>query len=255
MADPRVAIVTGGASGIGRATAHLFNERGFAVVVGDQNEEGSREAVRSAPEPERMLAHPVDVRDAAGIDGLVAATVERFGRVDALVAVAGVGDGGRVDEIAEEDWDRTVDVSLKGTFLCCRAVVPELRRAGGGAIVTIASILARGAIAGLGPYSAAKAGIEMLTRSMAIDYAREGIRVNCVLPGSTDTPLMWLGLAGDEILGVRAQTESEVPMGRIADPVEIARAIWFLASDEASFVTGASLVVDGGTMAKLAQSY
>ena len=108
---------------------------------------------------------------------------------------------------------------------------------------------------GTAPYSAAKAGIELLTRSMAIDYAREEIRVNCILPGSTDTPLMWLGVPEEELQSVRAVVERDVPMGRIADPVEIARAVFFLASDEASFVTGASLVVDGGTSARLASTY
>lgn len=252
MPETRVAIVTGAASGIGRATALLFHERGYAVTAADWNAEGARE---TAAGRERMLASTADVRDAGAVAGLVKATVERFGRVDCLVCAAGVGEGGRVDELAEEDWDRTVDVSLKGTFLCCRAVVPELRRAGGGAIVTFGSVLGRAVIPGTAPYSAAKAGVELLTRSMAIDYARENIRVNCILPGSTETPLMWLGLTEEEIPGARAVVESEVPVGRIADPIEIARAVWFLASDEASFVTGASLAVDGGTSARLAGTY
>ena len=252
MAEPRVAIVTGAASGIGRATALLFDERGYAVTAADWNAAGARETAASGG---RMLACEVDVRDAGAVAAVVSATVERFGRVDCVVCAAGVGEGGRVDELSEEEWDRTVDVSLKGTFLCCRAVVPELRRAGGGSIVTFGSVLGRGVIPGTAPYSAAKAGVELLTRSMAIDYAREKIRVNCILPGSTDTPLMWLGLAEEEIPKARALVESEVPMGRIADPAEIARAVWFLASEEASFVTGASLVVDGGTSARLASTY
>ena len=252
MPEPRVAIVTGAASGIGRATAVLFHERGHAVGAADWNGAGVRETAAGA---EHMLAYEADVRDADAVRAVVAETVERFGRVDCLVCAAGVGDGGRVDELSEDDWARTVDVSLKGTFLCCRAVVPELRRAGGGAIVTFGSVLGRAVIPGTAPYSAAKAGVEVLTRAMAIDYAREKIRVNCILPGSTDTPLMWLGLEPDEIRKARAVVESEVPMGRIADPVEIARAVFFLASDEASFVTGASLVVDGGTSARLASTY
>ena len=247
----RVAIVTGAASGIGRATALLFAERGYAVAAADWNGDGARETARG----ERMLAYEVDVRDADGVAGLVTATVERFGRIDCLVCAAGVGEGGRVDELSEEDWDRTVDVSLKGTFLCCRAVVPELRRAGGGTIVTFGAVLGRSVIPGTAPYSAAKAGIELLTRAIAIDHAREKIRANCILPGSTDTPLMWLGVPAEKLPEVRALVESEVPMGRIADPLEIARAVFFLASGEASFVTGASLVVDGGTSARLASTY
>jgi NAD(P)-dependent dehydrogenase (short-subunit alcohol dehydrogenase family) len=202
-----------------------------------------------------MLARTLDVRDAGEVAGLVTATIGRFGRIDVLVAAAGVGDGGRVDELAEDDWDRVVDVSLKGTFLCCRAVVPELRRAGGGAIVTFGSVLGRRVIPGIAPYGAAKAGVELLTRAMAVDYARDGIRVNCILPGSTDTPLMWAGVREEELPSVRSVVESEVPMGRIADPVEIARCVFFLASDEASFVTGASLIVDGGTSARIASTY
>ena len=251
MPEERVAIVTGAASGIGRATALLFRERGYAVAAADWNGPGVQEAARG----EGMLAYEVDVRDASGVEGLVRATVERFGRVDCLVCAAGVGDGGKVDELSEEDWDRTVDVSLKGTFLCCRAAVPELRRGGGGAIVTFGSVLGRAVMPGTAPYSAAKAGIEILTRSLAIDYARERIRANCILPGSTDTPLMWLGVPAEKLPKVRSLVESEVPIGRIAYPVEIARAVFFLASDEASFVTGASLVVDGGTSARLASTY
>ena len=255
MPEERVAIVTGAASGIGRATALLFNERGHSIAVADWNAEGARETAARLTVPERALVHTLDVRDATEVSRLVEATVARFGRLDVLVAAAGIGDGGRVDHLSEEDWDRVVDISLKGTFLCCRAVIPELRRAGGGAIVTFGSVLGRSVIPGTAPYSAAKAGVELLTRAMAIDHAREGIRVNCILPGSTDTPLMWLGVSDEERPNVRAVVESEVPMGRVADPIEIASAVFFLASDEASFVTGASLIVDGGTSARLASTY
>jgi NAD(P)-dependent dehydrogenase (short-subunit alcohol dehydrogenase family) len=250
----RVAIVTGAASGIGRATALLFVEHGQQVVAVDRDCEGVHRTAAVAA-TDRLLAHVADVTDPAAVEGMVRATVDRFGRVDVLVAAAAVSRSGPADRLQEQDWNAVVDVSLKGTWLCCRAVLPELRRSGGGAIVTFGSVIGRAAIAGTGAYAAAKAGIEALTRVLAVDHAHEGIRANSLVPGSTDTPMMWAGLREDEIPAVRSQVESEVPMRRLADPSEIARAVYFLASNEASFITGASLVVDGGTLAKLAQSY
>jgi NAD(P)-dependent dehydrogenase (short-subunit alcohol dehydrogenase family) len=155
-----------------------------------------------------------------------------------------------VDTLPEEDWDFVVDTNLKGTYLVCAVAVPALRRRGGGAIVTTGSVLGRVSMPGTTAYSASKAGIEALTRTMALDHARDAIRVNCVVPGSTDTPLMWAGIPPEQLAEAKAAWAHKVPIGRVAAPVEIARVIAFLLSDDAAFVTGASIAVDGGELAK-----
>jgi NAD(P)-dependent dehydrogenase (short-subunit alcohol dehydrogenase family) len=252
----RVTLVTGAASGIGRATALLFNERGDAVLAADRDRDGLAATVRAAAVPDRITEHVADVSDPAQVTAMVEAAVEAFGRLDVLVTAAGIGgETGPVDRMPEQEWDRVVDISLKGTYLCCHEAIPELRRAGGGAIVTFGSVLGRAVLPGGAAYSAAKAGVESLTRALAIDHAREGIRANCVLPGSTDTPMMWAGVADEELPAVRKIAAEDVPVGRIADPIEIARAVWFLASEEASFVTGTSLAVDGGILARGSTTY
>jgi meso-butanediol dehydrogenase / (S,S)-butanediol dehydrogenase / diacetyl reductase len=252
----RVALVTGAASGIGRATALLFNERGEAVLAADWDREGLAATARAAAAPDRMVPYEADVSDPARVAAMVQAAVKAFGRLQVLVTAAGIGGKpSSVDRMPDHEWDQVVDISLKGTYLCCREALPQLRRAGGGTIVTFGSVLGRAVLPGGAAYSAAKAGVESLTRALAIDHAREGIRANCVLPGSTDTPLMWAGIPPEELPAVREVAENDVPLGRVAEPVEIARAVWFLASDEASFITGASLAVDGGTLAKASTTY
>jgi NAD(P)-dependent dehydrogenase (short-subunit alcohol dehydrogenase family) len=251
----RTAIVTGAASGIGRACALLFAERGCNVAAGDRDAAGLEETARLAGDA-ALRAVVLDVRDAEAVAALVRTAVEAFGELHVLVTAAGIGGTpSPVDRLPEEDWDAVVDVSLRGTYLCCKAAIPELRRAGGGAIVTFGSVLGHEALAGTAAYGAAKAGIEGLTRAIAVDHAREGIRANCILPGSTDTPLMWAGVSDEELPRVRAIAAEDVPLGRVADPVEIARVVWFLASDEASFVTGASIPADGGILAKASTTY
>ena len=190
--------------------------------------------------------------DAAAIDDAVAATVERFGRIDVLIAAAALGTTGRIDQVDVPVWDSILDITLKGSSNCCRSVIPPMRDGGGGSIVLFGSVLGRGVTPGIGAYAAAKAGIEGLVRTLAVDHAGEGIRVNCIVPGSTDTPMMWLGIPPEEQDAARRMCEEDIPLSRVADPLEIARPILFLASDEASFITGASLVADGGVLAKFA---
>jgi 2-deoxy-D-gluconate 3-dehydrogenase len=148
-----------------------------------------------------------------------------------------------------------IDTSLKGTYMLCKSAVPALRRSGGGAIVTIGSVLGRVSLLSATAYSAAKAGVEALTRTMALDYAGDGIRANCVLPGATDTPLAWQGLSEEETATVREEVAREIPLGRVGQPREIAQVILFLASDAASFMTGAGVPVDGGLLAKSALTH
>jgi NAD(P)-dependent dehydrogenase (short-subunit alcohol dehydrogenase family) len=186
---------------------------------------------------------------------MVYSALQSFGRLDAVVCVPGVEINAAVDELKEEAWDAVLDTNLRGTFLVCQAAVPALRRSGGGAIVTIGSVIGRASLPTATAYSAAKAGVEALTRTMALDYAREGIRVNCVLPGPVDTPHAWQGVAQEEIADLRASVGDEVPIGRVGQPEDIAAAILFLCSSAAAFITGAGLPVDGGLLAKGALSF
>jgi NAD(P)-dependent dehydrogenase (short-subunit alcohol dehydrogenase family) len=196
-----------------------------------------------------------DVSVWSDAERMVGAAREQFGRLDAVACIAGVEIDRPVDQLAIEDWDAVVDTSLKGTYLVCRAAVPLLRASGGGAIVTTGSVLGRVAMPGVTAYGAAKAGMEALTRAMAIDYARDGIRANCILPGLTDTPLVWQAVPQDLLEETRALAASEVPLGRMAEPAEIGRVIVFLCSDAASFMTGTSVAVDGGALARGSMSH
>lgn len=248
-ADAPVVAVTGAASGIGRAVATLFSERGYAVLAADRDRRGLDGLALAHGGASAVVDVVDDAAVATWLDEAVAAT----GRLDALVTAAAIGGGGSVDGMDLDLWQEVVAVSLDGTVNCCRAALRHLRQGGGGAIVTFGSVMGRGALPEAGAYSAAKAGIEALTRSLAIDCAADGIRANCVLPGSTDTPLMWFGLDREGVEQQRRACEEDIPLGRLADPGEVARAVYFLASEEASFITGASLVVDGGVLAKLPQ--
>ena len=249
----RVAFVSGAASGIGRATALAFGRAGYSVVAADIDVEGARRTVAAIGG--QTLAVELDVRDGRAAERAVAATRERFGALHALACVAGIEIDRPVERLSEEEWDRVVDTSLKGTFLVSRAALPLLRASGGNAIVTVGSPLGRASMPGVTAYGAAKAGVEGLTRAMAIDHAREGIRVNCVIPGITDTPLVWRNVPSAGLEETKRLAAEEVPLGRVADPAEIAAVVVFLCSEAASFVTGSSIVVDGGTLARLAANH
>jgi NAD(P)-dependent dehydrogenase (short-subunit alcohol dehydrogenase family) len=248
------AIVTGGGSGIGRATALLLAEQGARVAVADVNADT---AIATAAEIRQRggeaLAFTVDIRHGDQVAQVMMATAAAFGGIDVLANVAGIaGVYKPVHELSEEEWDLILDINLKGHFLCSRFAVPIMLEGGGGTIIHTSSALAYQTLPNTAAYTASKAAIIGLTKATALDLARRNIRVNCVVPGSVDTPLMWEGLSDEERRVIEPEAAEAEPIGRLADPVEIARAILFLACADSSFVTGATLAVDGGLLARLA---
>jgi NAD(P)-dependent dehydrogenase (short-subunit alcohol dehydrogenase family) len=243
--EGRAAIVTGAASGIGRETTRLLAERGAAVVAVDV-----AESVREL-EDDGVVAIAGDAAVATTAERAVAAAVERFGRLDVLVNNAGHIVWKPIVETTEEEWDRVLAVNVKSMFLHCRTAIPAMQRAGGGAIVSTASISGVVGLPGQAAYCASKGAVVNLTRQLAIDYADSGIRVNAVAPGAVDTPFLRRFVDAQEGPdGLVAAIAAEHPLARLASAEEIARVIVFLASDAASFVTGTVLMVDGGFTAR-----
>lgn len=244
--DGKAALITGGASGIGLASAIRMAREGASVAIADINPETAQSACQTIEaEGGQSLYTECDVTKAEDNERMVSAAVARFGKLDVLVTCAGMGAGGNVDSIDEADWDRVVDLDLKGVFLSSRYALPAMRQNGGGAMAHISSI---GGLVGMSgaSFCAAKAGVVNLTRQMGRAHAHENIRVNCICPGVIDTPLVegWLTSSP----GKREEIESWHPMNRLGTAEEVAAAAAFLCADEASFITGAILAVDGGYM-------
>ena len=246
--DGKVVLITGGTSGIGRATAVLLAKEGAAVVLTGRNQERGEQVARAINDDGgKAMFIRSDVRLADECRQAVEQTLERFGRIDVLFNNAGVFHPKTVPECTVEEWDETIDTSLKGAFLMSKYVLPWMIERGSGSIIHTSS--GWGILGGdrAAAYCAAKGGLVVMAKAMAIDHGRDGIRVNCVCPGDVDTPMLAddaakRGMLWEDYLA----GASDRPLGRIGTAEEIARAVLFLASDDSSFVTGEALVVDGG---------
>lgn len=246
--EGKVAVVTGGASGIGAATVRRFVAEGASVMIADVQAEAAEALADELGDA--TASRRVDVTDAAAVDELMEAAVETFGGLDVVFNNAGISAMGRVDEVGLDDWHRVIDVDLNAVFYGCRSAVPHLRARGGGAIVNTASISGMFGDWGIAAYNAAKGGVMNLTRAMAADHARDNIRVNAVCPGGVETAMT------DALVNSRRAREQYrrlIPQARMGKPEEIAAAVAFLASDDASYVNGHGLVVDGGVTALTGQ--
>ena len=244
--DGKVALITGAASGIGAACALRFAEEGASVAGLDRNKPDGGDWEKAAELAPASFFDIADVRDEARLTEVIAATRERLGRIDVLVNSAGVGGGGPIHAVEEESWDFVVDINLKGTFLVSKLVLQGMLEQGGGSIVNIASVEGIEGFAGGSSYNASKGGVITLTKNMAIDYARKGVRANAVCPGFIETPLFNEVFEMEAVAHIKEEVREAHQLGRFGKPVEIANACLFLASDEASFVTGVALPVDGG---------
>ena len=244
--EGRVAIVTGGGSGIGAATARRFAREGAAVVIADlsgKRAEKVASEIKSAGGKAALIK--MDASDPEGIQATIRCAIDNFGRLDVMFNNAGFAELATIEETTIASWNRVMAVTLTSTFLGIKFSLPIMRKQGGGAIVNTASISGTRGDLGLGSYNAAKAGVINLTRAAAMENARYKIRVNCVCPGAINTraPELLAGNRADEFR--RLQGEA-APLGRIGEPDEIANTVLFLASDEASFITGEAIIVDGG---------
>lgn len=247
-----VALITGGNSGIGSATGALFAREGAAVALTGRNQERGDQIVKAIRESGGdALFIQSDVRFADQCREAVEQTLERFGKIDVLFNNAGVWHPNSVPDCTEEEWDETIDSSLKGAFLMSKYALPSMIERGSGSIIHCSSGWGFDGGSKAAAYCAAKGGLVVMTKAMAIDHGRDGIRVNCICPGDVKTPMLTddaenRGMSWEEYSGSSA---AERPLGRIGTVDEIAEAVLFLASDQSSFMTGAALVVDGGGIA------
>jgi NAD(P)-dependent dehydrogenase (short-subunit alcohol dehydrogenase family) len=250
-ADPfdlggKVAVVTGGGRGIGLAIAQTLAGAGAAVAIAELNEEAGERAATAVRDAGRdALALPTDVRDPRSVEAMVERVIRHFGRIDILVNNAGIARNTPAESTSDEEWREILAVNLDGVFWCCRSGGQRMLARGSGVIVNVASM--SGTIVNKpqpqAAYNASKAAVIMLTKSLAAEWAGRGVRVNCVSPGYIDTEMNSVGLTTP---AWRSTWLEMTPLGRVGQPVEIAQAVWFLASDAGSFATGTDLVIDGG---------
>ena len=243
------AIVTGAGAGIGEAIATRLSSEGARVALADLDEQA---AERVAGEIEgKTLVRRIDVTRAAEVEALVRGVLQEWGGLDVMVNNAGIGVAGTTPETSEDDWERLMAVNLKGTFLGMKYAIPAIRDSGGGSIINISSVAALVGIPDRAAYSATKGGILALTKAAAIDHVSEGVRVNCIAPGTVDTPWISRITAGyDDPEEARTRMEARQPHGRFVTPEEIAAMAAYLAADESASCIGACMVVDGGVTAR-----
>lgn len=242
-------LVTGAGSGIGRAIALAFAREGAHVLAADIDPDAAAETARLAGP--RTVPHQVDVSDSASVQAMIAACLDRFGRLDVLVNNAGIGIAARVTETSEADWDRIMAVNARGVFLGCKYAIPAMVRQGGGVILNMASVAGLVGVRDRAAYCAAKGAVIALTRAIAVDHARENIRVVAICPGTVETP--WVARINAHLGDyetIRAQMNARQLLGRMGTPEEIAAACLYLASPEAAFVHGSCFVIDGGMTAQ-----
>lgn len=248
----KVAVITGAASGMGRATSILFAKEGAKVVVADINDKGGAETVGEIKKAggEAIFVH-TDVSKEKDVANLIKTAVDKYGGLDILYNNAGMAAPPGLENVTEEQWYKVLDVNLKSAFLGCKYAIPEMKKRGGGAIISTSSTAGLTASRDSALYCITKHGIVGLTKSLAMALARDNIRVNCVCPGPVDTPMspQFYAAVADPEKARRARIE-RLPMGRIGKPEEIAEAVLFLASDASSFVTGVPFPVDGGHVAQ-----
>ena len=248
----RVALITGGASGIGLATAIAFLEEGAKVAIADISEENGRRALEIIDKKGyNVLFMKADISKEADVKRIIDETVTKFGKLDILFNNAGIWIDKKVEDLEVEEWDRIMDINLKGVFLCSKYAVPLMKTQGKGVIVNNSSC--NGIIGDYGDpaYCASKGGVALLTKAMALDYARENIRVNAICCGEIETQMFLeeARISGKSVDEYREEMASDHPMGRIGTPEEAANAVLFLACDDSSFITGTLLSVDGGLTA------
>jgi len=248
----KVAIITGAGSGLGRASAILFGKEGAKVMVAANREKDGEQTVKSIKDNGGdAIFIKVDVAKAADMENAIKSAVDKYGKLDIMFNNAGTpGPGKLIADITEEEWNRVISVNLTGAFLGTKYAIPEMLKGGGGVIINVSSVAALSPRRYAGAYAAAKAAVIQLTKVTALEYARKNIRVNCILPGPIDTPFFSKVAGGDpdKMAAFKDKVLKEVPMGRFAQPEEIAQVALFLASDDASYITGAAFAADGGQL-------
>ena len=244
----KVVLVTGAGAGIGRAAAELLAKEGARVVVNGLTPSKGEETVKLVKEAgAEGLFVQGDVSSAADAERMIRESIDAFGKIDILINAAGIVIGGRVDNMSEEDFMRTMDVNVKGTFLVSKYAILEMKKQGGGVIVNVASIAALKGITDRSAYSASKGAVVALSKAMAADYIKDNIRVNVVCPGTTDTPSLEARMqAAADPQATRAAFIARQPMGRLGTSEEIAEAILFACCDQAAFMNGSIITIDGG---------